>query len=167
MATSTLTLATVQELLNYNPKDGVFTWKVKRNNFVKKGSVAGCADTCGHIMIRINGVAYMAHMLAWFIQTGEWPEKEVDHIDRNPANNSWDNLRYATDAENAQNRSIASNNTSGVKGVSYDHSRRKYRGKVTFNGVEYRTKRCDTLAEAEALTVSLRERLHGEFACNG
>lgn len=167
MVTSALALSTVQELLSYNPTDGVFTWRVKRNNFVKEGSVAGCADTCGHIMIRINGVAYLAHILAWFIQTGEWPEKEVDHIDRNPANNSWCNLHYATDAENAQNRGIASNNTSGVKGVSYEPNRKKYRGKVTFNGVTHLTKRCDTLAEAEYLTVKLRKNLHGEFACNG
>lgn len=47
----------------------------------------------------------------------------VDHKDKNRTNNSLYNLRWATYEEQRRNTGINSNNTSGIKGVSYDKSR--------------------------------------------
>lgn len=33
--------------------------------------------------------------LAWFVQTGKWPEKEVIHINGDKADDRWVNLRLA------------------------------------------------------------------------
>lgn len=43
----------------------------------------------------------------------------VDHIDGNPLNNRRCNLRICKYTDNSKNKKIASNNTSGVKGVSW------------------------------------------------
>lgn len=50
----------------------------------------------------------------------------VDHIDNNKLNNCLFNLRYATTSENQQNRSLNTNNTSGVKGVSWRKDANKW-----------------------------------------
>ena len=44
----------------------------------------------------------------------------VDHIDRNPANNNYQNLRWTTISGNGRNRKIAKNNTSGHQGVTFN-----------------------------------------------
>ena len=45
----------------------------------------------------------------------------VDHIDRNRANNNYQNLRWTTLSGNQRNRTISINNTSGISGVIYDN----------------------------------------------
>ena len=52
----------------------------------------------------------------------------IDHIDGNPLNNNVENLRWVTKQENDNAfRTIQSNNTSGIKNVSYDKTTNKWR----------------------------------------
>ena len=62
----------------------------------------------------------------------EYPELIVDHIDRDTLNNQRENLRLVTKAQNAANRSVQSNNKSGIPGVCYCKRTRKW--KVSFKG---------------------------------
>ncbi len=43
----------------------------------------------------------------WYWMTGEWPKKDrvIDHIDRDPSDNRWKNLRNVTRSQNNRNRS--------------------------------------------------------------
>jgi hypothetical protein len=47
----------------------------------------------------------------------------VDHIDRNPLNNHFKNLRWCTISINNKNKNIQNNNTSGGRGVQYRKDR--------------------------------------------
>ena len=66
----------------------------------------------------------------------ENPENKrcVDHINHDKINNHISNLRYATDAENNQNRSIGSNNTSGTTGVCFNKRDKKWRAQIDADG---------------------------------
>ena len=58
------------------------------------------------------------------------PGEEVDHIDGNGLNNRRSNLRLSTHRQNMQNRGVASNNASGLKGVYFDKAHRKWRAEI-------------------------------------
>jgi len=110
----------VRELLSYCPETGVFKWKVTLSNRAKAGSQAGAPNNKGYIEIKIDGTRYKAHRLAWFYVYEQDPgEQEIDHQDLNKGNNRIGNLRLATRKQNNENIPTPKNNTSGVRGVSY------------------------------------------------
>ena len=59
--------------------------------------------------------------------------KGCDHIDRNPLNNRRNNFRHATAQQNARNRSLMSNNTSGVTGVVWHKKRLVWAANICVN----------------------------------
>ena len=59
--------------------------------------------------------------------------KKCDHKDRNLLNNRRINLRTATVSENARNRSVQKNNTSGVTGVNWYNQGNKWRAQIGYN----------------------------------
>lgn len=54
----------------------------------------------------------------------------TDHINRDRSDNRRSNLRYLTYAQNNRNRSVAIDNTSGVTGVYWEHS--KWRARIYY-----------------------------------
>ena len=90
--------------------------------------------------------------------------QEVDHIDRNPFNNSRSNLRLATDSQNSINMAPTRRNTSGFKGVSFDKKLSRWRAIIRIKGQHAWLGRHDT-AEAAARAYDAKAReLFGEFA---
>lgn len=61
----------------------------------------------------------------------------ADHIDRNKLNNHVENLRWVSSSENNRNRSIASNNSSGFKGVSFYKPSKKYVAHIYYEGKKH------------------------------
>lgn len=87
---------------------------------------------------------------------------EVDHGDLNGTNNTRNNLRLATTSENACNRTLGSNNTTGVKGVT--RYKNRFRANIKRDGVPKHLGIFDTLEEAADAYDRAAEKLHGEFA---
>ena len=68
--------------------------------------------------ISVNGRAYSVARLAFLYMTDRWPEEEMDHINGDPLDNRWANLREVTRAQNEANKHKANRNSkTGVRGV--------------------------------------------------
>jgi len=118
-----LTQERLKELLHYEPKTGVF-YRKKSSRSALVGDIAGTRNPKDYIRITLDRKFYTAHRLAFLYMEGYFPENDIDHIDRNPSNNKWENLREVSRSCNARNCKPRSNNTSGVTGVNYYNKRR-------------------------------------------
>ena len=128
--TNELTAEKLRMLLHYEPATGIFTWKVRAANSVKVGDIAGCPDGQGYLRVRVQSQRYRAHRLAWLYMYGEWPEDQIDHINRVRTDNRICNLREVTNKQNGQNAGKYSHNTSGHTGVSWNKHRSKWRAHI-------------------------------------
>lgn len=162
-----ITASYVRQILDYDPETGIFVWRVKRNNRIPAGSVAGRDNGLGYIRIGINGRNYKAHRLAWLITYGQWPSKHIDHIDGNRANNMISNLREASVSQNSMNRKLSIINTSGYKGVYWHTQVYKWQARIMIHGKAKHLGLFDTAEEAHAAYCLAADRLHGEFANYG
>lgn len=124
--------ANILNSVSYDPEKGIFTNLVQRGP-LKPGDVIGCTNHKGYINIMVSGKMYVAQRLAWFLMTKAWPEGMVDHINRNPSDNRWCNLRLATRSQNGMNRTAPKNNTSGVKGVCWCKRNSKWYAHIMIN----------------------------------
>jgi len=130
-----LTQARLQELFSYNPVTGELTRKVSRSSNAKAGSVAGAFDSDGYVRIFIDGHRYGAHSLAWMWCHGEWPTKQIDHINGIPHDNRISNLRDVSIEHNQQNkhRAQANNKSSGLRGVALRVNTGKWQASIVVN----------------------------------
>lgn len=123
--------------LDYNPDTGVFTWKIKPQSRIPKGSVAGTLHHRGYIHIILKGKAYLAHRLAFLFIDGKFPEFEIDHENHIKHDNRWVNLIEKTHRENGKNQSKSIRNTSGTTGVHWSAICNKWRANITSEGVRH------------------------------
>src|SRR5882672_12644481 len=105
---SGLTHVRVRELFRYNPFTGSLIRRVSITGKAMKGTIAGSFHkSSGYLVIGIDSYKhrqlFAVHRLVWFYMTGEWPKSQLDHKDRNPLNNKWENLREATNGQNKLN----------------------------------------------------------------
>jgi hypothetical protein len=161
--TGMLTRRDLLKVLEYCPATGLFKWRATRGR-AKAGAVAGCVRGDGYVMIRIRGRLYYGHRLAWLCMTGAWPTNEIDHIDLNPTNNRWNNLRAATCSQNQANRNKRANNTSGLKGVVWHKQSEKWLARLVHNGKMTCVGYFDTKEQAAAAYADVVKQICGEFA---
>lgn len=92
------------------------------------------------------------------------PEEKADHINHDTLDNRRENLRKATNSQNASNGRLRSNNTSGFVGVHWDKSINKWVSRIKINGKEVHLG-CFIFAKKAAFAYDEAARkLHGEFA---
>lgn len=129
----------VLSLLDYDNGSGLFTWKTKQGNrrwnTSCAGKIAGRTDSKGYLQISVNNRQYLAHRLVWLVIYGEWPKKNIDHVNGDKKDNRVENLREVTQAVNAQNlRAARSDNIAGRLGVSLYKRTGKFVARIMLNG---------------------------------
>lgn len=123
-----ITADRLREVLFYDPESGIFLWRVEPRRRPINGP-AGSLNR-GYRDICIDQQRYKAHRLAWLYMTGKMPTKAIDHIDGQPDNNRWSNLREASMSQNIANAKRRITNVSGYKGVSWVPQCSKWRVRV-------------------------------------
>ena len=155
----------VRRLFRYEPETGRFVRLVLMGRKAAVGDVAGGKSARGAWCISVHKQRHYAHRLAWLYMTGQWPSAEIDHIDGNPLNNAFSNLREATGAQNKQNRHVPrSDNAHGFMGV-YRHGSRKdgramWRARVQLNGRQKHVGCFDTPEKANEAYLQAKRELH-------
>lgn len=167
-----LTIEKARELFEIKGSDVV--WRVnRRNNTIKAGDIAGYINARGYRDINLSvskGKKHhvLAHIIAYGLHNGKWPILLVDHHNDVKLDNSKNNLREATPAGNTQNRKIACNSTTGVKGVYCDSTRSKpFRAQIMQGYKHVYREYFTTLEEATVAIRAARTLHHGEFANHG
>lgn len=151
-------------VLDYDPVTGVLTWKVTVNGRAPKGARAGTLRPDGRRQVRIGGKLYLEHRLIWFMVTGTWPDPEVDHRNRKPADNRWHNLREATRIQNTANHGGKKHKASGLPvGVYHDRNGR-VRACVTKEGKQHYVGSFETVDEAVVARREASLRRAGAFS---
>jgi hypothetical protein len=161
-------------ILTYDPGTGNLIWKPKPDDAkdAKRWNKRYAHKVAGYerpyridvrVYVRIGPTATAAHNIVWEMHHGPMAHGFVpDHIDGNTLNNRIENLRPATNSQNACNSRARSNARSGLKGVAYRRgawvARIMIRGRAMHIG-QFRTKGMAAVARAKAAI-----RYHGAFA---
>jgi hypothetical protein len=126
-------LQLLHEWFDYDPETG----KVKRKKATrnrKAGTLVGTPRNPEKPYLSVGFMKnyYLLHRLIWKLYYGEDIAEgyQIDHINRDHADNRICNLRLLTNNENCYNRGIYKTNKSGVTGVYYQKDRKSWRAKI-------------------------------------
>ena len=120
-----LTRGRLKEVVKYTKSTGEFRWADNFNSRARRGVECGKPKDNNYGVIKIEGVSYKTHRLAWLYIEGYFPEVDIDHKDRDKCNVKWKNLRLASRSCNLKNSNLRRNNKSGISGVSKSHNKWK------------------------------------------
>lgn len=138
---------------DFNTDGNFLTWKNFngwRLNKKLAGKKAGCVTKCDgkrYIKIYLDGKFYYAHRIIFKMFKNYDPER-VDHVDGNGLNNNLNNIRDVSHLENYKNVKLRFNNTSGVVGVVWSKSRKKWCAQIGINNRVIALGRFDNFEDA-------------------
>jgi hypothetical protein len=157
--TNTKSLPSIDYLrkrLRYEPDTGKLFWldhegmsKQWRTRYAGKEALTANTEK-GYLRGRISTKMFKAHRVAWALYYGVWPSDQIDHLNGIPYDNRIINLRVVSNQDNNKNKTMRSDNTSGVTGVHRHKPGAKWRAYVKVNGRTIWLGSFDTIEEAAA-----------------
>lgn len=151
----------IEAFIQYDHESGVFTRMGKNGVWKKTGSKG--KNNC--VEVSITGTSYKAHRLAWAWMTGEQPPSGIDHIDGDPSNNQWVNLREANQFQNMRNADVVRKIYDLPRGVTPSKQKiPKFRARIQVGKKNVHLGGFDTPEEASEVYQLAAELLHGNYA---
>lgn len=149
---------------NYSPLSGELSWRNVLSNRVKNGTTITTRNSSKHLRVTYKGINYLVHRIIWKMVTGCDPLDEIDHINGNPMDNTWGNLREASRVQNMCNTKLYTTNTSGVAGVNYHKLSGKWRARIMIRGRDTIIGYYNSIDEAAAARKEYSIRINKQFA---
>ena len=87
----------------------------------------------------------------------------IDHIDGNGLNNTKSNLRIVTQSQNCMNRSIRSDNSSGIIGVRMRRETKKWVATIYKNGTSHYLGDFETIEKAAEARMIAEKKFFGKY----
>ncbi|MDB5550810.1 MAG: hypothetical protein JWL86_794 [Rhizobium sp.] len=115
-------------------------------------------------VVQISGTRFKAHRIIWKMMTGDDPSEFIDHINGDPLDNRWANLRAATHSENQRNQRVHKNNKVGLKGVRFVKRRQCFEATITHKRKTKWLGYFRSKDEAHAAYVLAAKEMYGAFA---
>ena len=144
----------MKDFFKYDPSTGHILRLQTKCRSGPVGSVVGCVNKHGYLVVRFKGITYRAHRVAWFLHFGVWPKSNIDHINGVRVDNRLINLREATPRENQQN--LNCHREGHLPGTTRIKDR--WQSQVEIDGKSFYLGRYSTQQEAHAAYLSaLRE----------
>jgi len=155
----------LEHLFVLDADNGKLIRRVTRAPNAQAGDVVGTVDGRGYLHVNIQGSFYRVHRIIFFMHYGYDPDSHIDHRDCDKLNNRPENLRPASDQQNAGNvLRMYAHNTSGVRGVSWNTRSRKWHAQIKLFGKQTYLGRFDTKEEAAAVYAEAAKKHFREFA---
>lgn len=117
----------------------------------------GSYDKDGYLILKVKGKQLKAHRVAWLLNNGDFPKSELDHINRNRADNRIENLREADRSLQNYNKTLKVDSNTGLRGLHVDLKTKGLKKKYNFSYYG-KTYRFYTLADA----IAAREKLYAK-----
>lgn len=160
-------LEEVKDTFQYPPETGELFWNPDRNkkwfktanayqaylNHRAGKPVKTSINAHGYLVVGLKNKTLLVHRIAFVLMLGRFPKETLDHIDGNPLNNCWVNLREVPQCINARNQRKNSRNSSGFPGVYWVARDKKWASQVCINRTQKLLGSFDSPEEAHQTRV--------------
>lgn len=152
----------LREFFVYDAETGVLSWRKRPHgrSLRQAGDAAGTLLNTGYLQVNLKGVFMLVHRVAWKMHTGCEPPLEIDHANRNKADNRWTNMREAEPWQNRVNRRAKNDHP----GVHYIAARRKFGAQMRVAKRHLWLGSFSTAEEACAARRAAAALYHAEFS---
>lgn len=148
----------IKSTTRYNPEDGTFERFYPRLNKWREMTLKPRGNGYIHICYYFDNETkwFQAHRVAYLLMSGELEFIGIDHVDGNPSNNRWENIRLATPAQNQGNiRAL---------GVYWNKPRKKWLVRLRIDGKQRFLGYYEDKDEAIAAYRKAHANRHKEFS---